>query len=142
MSGRRPIAVVDGRDVYCLTSEQWQSLKLDLRRYYAWLDSGRTADPWASGVASATRYDRIQIAHHKPSGGYDAGRCSDPEPDPALVELDTRVLTLPAHDRALLYWRIAQRLRLDVCADRLGQSPDATRDRWRRLAVRVYYRIG
>lgn len=139
---RKPVAVVDGRDVYSLTSPEWADLKITMKRYYSWLDSGRTIDPWASGVASASRYDKIQIKHHKAHSGYDAGRCAEPEPiDPALLELDSRIQQLPAHDRALLYWRFVEEMPVDVCMQRLGLTLGTYRERIRRLAVKLHYRL-
>ena len=142
MSHPTPVAVLrDYGPVYNLSRNQWASIRLTLRRYLAWVASGRQADPWASGAARAVRYDRPHIKYHKPSGGYDAGQCSEPEPDPALVELDQRILSLPDHDRRLIHWRIAENQTIAQCADRLGVSPDTVADRWRRLGVRVYYRL-
>lgn len=132
---------VDGRRVYALSRQEWSDLRLTLRRYYAWVDSGRLADPWDSGVASATRFDKPQTKHHKPSGGYDAGRCAEPEPDANLTRLDEFIMRLPAHDQALLYWRIAAGLSVMACAERLGISVDTVADRWRRLGVRVWHRV-
>lgn len=132
----------DGRKVTGLTGSQWSSLRDALRRYYAWVESGRMVDPWASGVASASRTDRIQVKHHRPSGGYDAGRCADDAgPDPALVQLDAQVHRLPAQDQALLTWRIAQRETVAQCALRLDVSSDTVKDRWTRVGLLLHHRL-
>jgi hypothetical protein len=105
------------------------------------VDSQRTRDPWQSGVASASRYDKPQSKHHKPSSGYDAGRCAEPDQDAELLDWDARVTSLYASDRALMRWRVADRVPSEECARRLGQSVDATELQWRRLGVRLWWRL-
>ena len=124
-----------------LTLAQWVELRRALRRYWSWVESGRRADPWQSGVASATRYDKPQTRHHKPSGGYDAGRCAEPELDADLLDWDARILALQPSDRLLTRWRNYDGLPMTTCAERLGQSVDATKQQWRRLGVRLWYRL-
>lgn len=138
---RKPLATIDGREVYSLEIEKWVHLRRTIRRYYAWVNRGRPLDPWQSGVASSSRYDRIQIKHHKPHGGYDAGRCAEMELEAELVELDERVSALSAREQALLYWRMVERVPLTTCADRLADSVDSLAEQWSRLGVKLYYRL-
>lgn len=131
----------DGRKVARLEQERWDELKLDLRRYFRWADSGRQLDPWQSGVASSSRYDKIQSKHHKPSSGYDAGHCAEPEQDPRLVELDAVIQSLRDNERNLLRWRLMERATIAMCAERFDESSDSTERRYQRLKVMLWYHL-
>lgn len=136
------LTLADGRLIYGYTATEYQTILALMRRYYAWVDSGRQADPWQSGVASARNFDRPLIKHHKPSGGYDpTGRAAEPEPDIQLAALDAIITALPVHTQLMLWWKLRDRLTIAAIAERLSISDDAVSDQWRKLMTRLYWRV-
>jgi hypothetical protein len=129
----------DGRGILFLTTQERGDLWLAVRRFYAWIGSGRLIDPWQSGVANGTTYDRILTKHHKPSGGYDAGQCADADIDHALIDWDGRITSLRPTNQLILLWRIEQGISVDECAKRLTRSPDWVQERWRRLSCYLWH---
>jgi hypothetical protein len=129
----------DGRGILLAEKEHKESVRLAVKRYYAWVDSGKAIDPWQSGVASATRFDKPQIAHHKPSSDYDAGRCAEPDDDHALLDWDARLLSLRDANRRLVRWKIVDDVGNEECGRRLGYSGDWVERRWKHLLAYLYW---
>jgi len=155
MSHPPPVAVLEFGPVWRLEGTQWQSLRLTVLRYFTWLDSGRVIDPWEplpSGVARAARLDANPVKASRLEG-YDAGRYAEPDADPALAAMDVQFANLDEVDRRLLRWKLGWKLRTgedgelggeltnDQCAERLQCSVDTVKERWRRLGVRLFYRL-
>lgn len=135
-----PLVLVNGRGVHGLTRDEYDDLRLTVRRYFAWVDNDHPLDPLASGVAGAQRYDRILTKHHKPAGGYGPGSCSPPEHDADLLALDAIYGRLPAGSRDLLRWRWGGRPRgWSAIATEMQMSQDACYDRWGKLVTRLYW---
>lgn len=132
----------DGRGMLGLGVAERRALVLLMRRYYHWLNSGRKIDPWASGVGQGIKYDRPIVQHGPPPGGYGPGTASPPEPqDALLVRVDEIVTALPAHQRAMLRLRYADRQTYDQLAEAMHAGVDWVKDEWRRLTTRLYYTI-
>jgi hypothetical protein len=144
MTFPRPVTILPTGPVWKLEDTQWQSLRLRLLRYFAWVDSGRLVDPWEpfpSGVHHGSRLNAnpVKSSRHE---GYDAGKAAPlHEPDPTLVETDTQMLALPDEDKRLSRWHVHEGLTIDQCADRFRVSADTVQERWRRLGVRLFYRL-
>lgn len=120
-------------------------LLIHLRRYFAWVDSGRVHDAWlASGVARGQRYDRPHTKHHAPSAGYDAGQCAELDVDHTLRRIDDWLQTQRAQDREvihqLLRWKSAQSGAETAQSERLSNAEIATRFRVSERMVATLWR--
>lgn len=141
--GPYPVLSNDPRNK--MDQERWRVLMLALRRYYRWVDSGRAADPWASGVGQGQRYDTPRVVKGPPVGGYGPGTASPPEEPAELLEVDRVLERLPVHQQRLCRWKAVgdggRPLTNDVIAGRLGLGPDAVKAEWARTATRVYWML-
>jgi hypothetical protein len=124
-----------------LIREERLQLLIQLRRYFAWADGGRRADPWASGVARAQRYDAPRVVTSKP-GSAGPGRAAEAEgaDDAWLRDMDALITALPVHERALLRWKAlpaGERPSTEDIAERWGCGPKAVQAVWRALSTRL-----
>lgn len=132
----------DGRGILGISREQAITLDRTMRRYFTWVESGRKFDPWQSGVASASRFDGANSKHHKSSGAFGPGRCSEPDLPTDLVKIDGILPSLSVLDRLLITWHWgAQPLRSCDMAERLGISLDVFKGDWRRAQTRLFFRV-
>lgn len=144
MTFPRPVTTLPTGPVWALQDTQWQLLRLRLLRYFQWVDSGRLSDPWEplpSGVHHASRLNANPVKSSR-SEGYDAGQASPThETDPTLLEMDVQMLALPDEDHRLARWHVHEGLTVDKCAERFRVSADTVQERWRRLGVRLFFRL-
>lgn len=139
---RTPILTLpDGRSIYGLVGDQRTQIDLLIRRYFAWVDGGRRADPWDSGAGKGQSY-QPRVKHGAPVGGYGPGTAAEPDgPDGALVALDRAYPALPEHQRRLLVWRYCGRVTYATSAERMGMSVEWCIAETTRVLTRLYYTV-
>lgn len=137
----------NGRDILGLSREQYLLLDRLMRRYYAWVETGRQIDPWQSGVSGATRFDLPRTMQHRPNGHFGPGRYSEPDLPTDLMRIDDVLPTCSVIDVLLYAWHWQPpppHERPYTIADMLGKlnvTLDVYKVDWNRAKTRLYCKL-
>lgn len=125
-----------------LVRSERDMLVIQLHRYWDWVDGGRRADPWSSGVLRSAWSTMTRVRSSAPGSRPPAAATDDGAPEAWLARMDEVIGPLPGHVKQLLRWKSqAGGPTNATIAERWGCSERFVHATWRAVALDLVNRL-